>query len=476
MSELMQWVNLPANQKLLSKDGELKSKERLGPELHFTCKYKKATLANFKVKVIAIGGKVTYSNQEMGRNGHFRFIEKAGSAKPEGKEIRLYVDRSLPAAGGVKYKISAKYKKKVVESEKVLKTWRRIYYQPIKMSGVTIPALGAVTSEYEKSFIKLKEVGGTGTITYKKNVRSEDWTGGRIALFKEAKKAYTVRDFEPNVVAIVWVEMIASRQEVEIDVTQTPEFKLGARLFSWGPTTLNYEIPGNRCVWWDLEPKDDAANGGRGMWLISGSCSFIDNSGVVHRIPDANVSIDTAKRISGLGGYTTLKIEVPANVKNFFSSNKGKLSIKLRCVRGFSNGYEDPEANVVVVAKSGWFTPRDVAGRAQTLIHELGHKFGMVAEGVGRDPDPPATLYGGFRRAPIPDQKGHQGPHCSEGVTYVTVAPGRKEWQGNPACVMFGSGWASRPNSYCGKCTPIVRKLDCEGSGHPSLSKSVTKF
>lgn len=104
--------------------------------------------------------------------------------------------------------------------------------------------------------------------------------------------------------------------------------------------------------------------------------------------------------------------------------------------------------------------------------------------------DPPGTLYGGVgKKKPdgtAVDQKGHQGPHCSEGCNH---APGRKlpdgtpsEWQGVPGCTMFGATscydpitkrHTRSPLHFCAKCQELVRRLDLRADHLPGLAKSL---
>ena len=78
------------------------------------------------------------------------------------------------------------------------------------------------------------------------------------------------------------------------------------------------------------------------------------------------------------------------------------------------------------------------------MVHELGHKFGMVTDGTGKKPDKPAKYYTG---------KGHMGPHCHKGL------PVKASYSSDAgACVMFGA--TNAPKAFCNHCTPAIRKMD----------------
>ncbi|MGD8377133.1 MAG: hypothetical protein PVF68_13440, partial [Acidobacteriota bacterium] len=109
--------------------------------------------------------------------------------------------------------------------------------------------------------------------------------------------------------------------------------------------------------------------------------------------------------------------------------------------------------NLVTIAS------RDDAGnrvRARTqlniLVHEIGHKIGMVPGRQGdRDLDTQSTYY---------DGRGHSGGHCRHPspllATYSGVNPSPP-----PSCTMFGD-IRTNTDAFCPNCLPSVRKLDVD--------------
>lgn len=475
---LLQWVNLERDNKFV--EDEVTSIERLG-QVRFEVTFKKEKAARFRVRVESVATPSTYTATEKARNQNFRVRYTKTQTNAGRKKAKITEDIFLTAAGGNKFKLQAKFKGKTKET-RVIETRRKLYYQPIAMAGIAVPGMGPTESYYEGLFLLLKNKGGAGSIPFRTNVRVDDWTSGRLALIQAAKAAYTLDNYKPWAFAAVFVNMIASRQEKEYLPAVAPTHTIGARVTNWGGAVITFTLPANDYLWWELEPTDDASNGGKGAWLVTNSCKFVETDGTENDIPDANVTIDTTVKRTALGGYNTLKITIPSHVRNFWSQKSGSIWIKLRVVRGFAGGYSEPSINIITVAKRGWWDENTDPERLQVLNHEMGHKFGMVPEGLGAQLDAGAHLYGGTLN-PAANQRGHQGPHCDNGAAYT--AGGSPDWDGSPACVMFGAnacyssatgGWVAAPSTFCGDCEPQVKKLDLNGRGLGGFNNSITSY
>jgi hypothetical protein len=208
-------------------------------------------------------------------------------------------------------------------------------------------------------------------------------------------------------------------------------------------------------------------------------------------IPKNRVSLDGAPAYA-FGGYSQIKIDLSdadmAGVRRrVLGQVQGTFRLKVKVVTApsWTNGFALPGKNGIVVADKAAWEQRTADGKRQTLNHEFGHKIGMTAQG-GMDPntfnsesavnlpDAPASLYGNIHLGPSDNSRGHQGPHCCEGVVWTqgafNAAANRYagSWSGAQAnCVMFGSNgfWdggvlKGRSAGYCANCEPIVRKLD----------------
>lgn len=80
----------------------------------------------------------------------------------------------------------------------------------------------------------------------------------------------------------------------------------------------------------------------------------------------------------------------------------------------------------------------DPASPRAVLLHELGHVLGLVPEGQ-------PTYYEG---------RGHQGPHCSTGVSSLAAA----EYTGG-TCIMFGRAGEQCQGDLCAECKGSLRRL-----------------
>jgi type VI secretion system secreted protein VgrG len=107
--------------------------------------------------------------------------------------------------------------------------------------------------------------------------------------------------------------------------------------------------------------------------------------------------------------------------------------------------------NLVIICTRAWWQNESTANQNQVMIHEIGHMFGMVADGSGKLPNQTAKQY---------SARGHRGSHCYSGLTLrATFASGSNSASD---CVMFGS--TNGKAAFCSHCAPAVRKIDiCDG-------------
>ncbi|HXI56143.1 MAG TPA: hypothetical protein VNO55_08795 [Polyangia bacterium] len=470
MADHDQFVNL--EKKATFVEDEVKSIERAGP-LHVEAVMKTGMSPNMlKLRVVVDSEPNQYTATEKLSNPRFTLVRSTKLSPVSAKKFKIEEDIALPAAGGNKYKVEAKVKKKVVEAAKKLFTWRKLYYQPVHMAGVTVPSMGSMEADYDSHFIKFKMKDGAGAVPLITNTDSNT-VAQRDQVVKDARAGYTMDRYEPYTVCIYFVNMIANPLNSNYVVTpaMSTAHKLNAGIISWSGDTISWKVPGGKYLWWGLTAADDAMNGGRGKWLVPGSAHYVGDDGVSRSIPDADVTIDTSKKVSGLGGYNHLKIHLPWGAKDFFSSNTVRFGMTLKVVKGFSGGYSEPNVNIITVATSAWWRPYDDAKRLQILNHEMGHKIGMVADGSPKKLDKPAFQYTG---------QGHQGPHCQNNATYNATLP--EPWQGTPLCVMFGATSCfdpvtgthkPAPSKFCPICDKLVKRLDLFASDLPGLKNSV---
>jgi hypothetical protein len=109
--------------------------------------------------------------------------------------------------------------------------------------------------------------------------------------------------------------------------------------------------------------------------------------------------------------------------------------------------------NLICVCTVAWWSKESTSGQNETMIHEMGHKVGMVVKGTGKDPDKVATWYD--------NSKGHVGNHCHNGLPAAQKRYDNKGDGKKATCVMYGAG--NGVSAFCGNCSPAVRKQDVSG-------------
>jgi type VI secretion system secreted protein VgrG len=226
---------------------------------------------------------------------------------------------------------------------------------------------------------------------------------------------------------------------------------VAAPVATWSYAGTTFTLETGKYLWYQLDDTDDANQ----EWLVSIDCYYTDAAGRPShlRIPKDRASITGAARFA-LGGHSKIAIDLSAAdmtvIRDHFTAGAGSIrfQVTVNAAIGWTNGFSLGGINLITVADKAQWDVRTSAGKAQTLMHELGHKVGMTPDGTGRLPRKPSCYYTG---------QGHQGPHCSKGAAYTATT---RRWSGSPQCVMYGASHAARPRTFCAECAPLVRKLD----------------
>lgn len=502
MADLEQWVNLDKDAKWV--EDEITSIERVG-KLNFEITTNKAKFASFRIRIDnASADNARYSVAERGRNINFTIQHGRGSETNLGsRKIRVQRDISVPAAGGNRYRIRLRFKRKgeadyhQIQSTKYIVTRRKLLYYVVTMDSSTLPAAEAMAdptpllttleTDYwdpaKNYYIKLKKKAAVQMPLIKNLLLDEfDETGADIGnawgatntqLTNAVKAALaphraTLQARKPFCFVSVWCNYLASKGKKVIDqvvqdasgnnVTMTLPSWFGG-LFSAPPTAPSLEIDVGAYLWYGLNDADDAAQN----WLESVQLDFVDSStGAATRIAIPNNRVEiTGAKAKPFGAYRRIKIDLtPADMQGIRRrvmnqiSGTFRLQVKVRTAASWTNGFAMGGKNVIVVADKVVWEQRDNAGKAQTLNHEFGHKVGMTAQGgqvafgggaTPNDPDAPATLYGNIHLGPTDNSHGHQGNHCQDGVTWTNGAY-------NPVTRRFAGSWSLNAGATQANC------------------------
>ena len=451
---LEQWVNLQKNS-VYTKDGDGIVIDRCG-EVKVEAMFLKDDIPiSFKVKVTPVGSdNVKYTKKEIRRNPKFKLI-KGRMGISDKKNVLLEESIQLPAAGGDKYKIEAKDSNgKVVASTMEVETRRKLYYEIIKMKGLSVPtSFAKFEDEYwsasKNYFIKLKNI-GESIMSKIHNIGNQ---ADQDRLVLEAKKVYKGKKYDQGpkgsketlVAAVLFTDHLAVKEESPLLELPVQSSRVQGKDSA---VSIAYASPGQgrmlHPLWRKIVPGDNS-------WFIE--ATFTDHNGGKH-VLDYTTHVTEGPVSIGSDGISTIIFKSNCFPSSFFSSptNIGKLSFKVNAVNRMRAGLALGDNNTIVICTKAWWRPTSNDEMFDVMIHELGHKVGMVPIGVAKGLDKTATAYTG---------QGHRGPHCQNGYTYN--ASSNPRWSDDPTgvkCVMYGS--TNGEGEFCTVCGKALRKVDCD--------------
>ena len=429
-----QWVNLPRHDKWVNGD-EIKNKDRLGLKPRLKVRFDKPGAHAFKVKLLAPTGTDAYSETEKGRNGDFKYTETEKSYTTDADGTKIIDGQfKLVAGGGYKFIAQAKDSKDKIVKTGELTTKRLFYYVEAKMTGLTsvLRSTAAIDGEYAKHHMVLKKHAALG-IARQHNIGNSSDSGTLSSNVNAAVDAKDdVKATKPYLLTVAYTDHLAVKHAdvtVRKDAVQVGPGKPKVVIPIAAAGLLAPHSVKTRYLWHDLVPGES--------WFIE--AKFHKDGGGTMEIAADKVGH------RGNGDYWN-KVEVDVTG---LAEATGSIEVKVNVVDRMRGGLALGGANQTCVCTRAWWRDQPDAKQECTIIHEIGHKVGMVADGSGKLPDKVATHYSG---------KGHAGDHCYKGcaagqATYATSA--------NTAasqCVLFGT--VNSKNAFCDNCEKAVKKLD----------------
>ena len=406
-----QWVNLPKEDRF-AEDGI--TKERCGKVTLEALFEKKGTPIQFKVKVTPGGNNAVYSRKEKGGNKNFR-LRQITVGLADDKSVLLEESIYLAAAGGDEYTIEAKDAAgNVVKAAFQLETRRKLYYQVIKMKNMTV-TVGTLTSHLEdeywtpgkKYYVKLKELPSKGEMPEHPNFDVPQQ--GNIPTLAKAQYSNAKDRF---CFALVLVDQLGRSMRAQVSKAVT--------INSASPTVTMRVNP--KYLWVDLDP----AGTPEAVWNFGGT--FTENNGTAHAIPVAAITANGRR-------------EVNVDTSALPNGAQGTIKLDLKLVDYFRTGLSLAKNMICVATRATW-TQRADDEMKSTLVHEAGHKVGMVPGGGG----------GGLAKQSTYYQK--NGGHCNFSTNL---------------CVMYGEIHPGRSNRFCSVCEKSVRRLDLDANTLPGF-------
>ncbi len=429
-----QWVNLPKEDKFV--DGtDVKNKDRLGMKPRLKVKFDKEGSHSFKIKLLEPTGTDAYTDDEKGRNGNFKYTEAEKSLTTDADGTKIVEDAlSLVAGGGYEFKAEAKDAKGKKVTTGNLTTKRLFWYVEAKMTGLAsvLSSTADVESEFGNHHMTLKKLAAL-SIDRQHNIGDNTDSGTLSTNVNNAVDgSAAAKEKKPYLLTVAYTDHLAVKNAgvtISKDNVETGAGKPAAVIPVVAAGLLSPYTVKTRYLWHDIVP-------GEG-WFVE--AKFHKDGGGVEDIPEDKVSHQ------GDGDYWS---DVEVDVTGL-SAGRGKIEVKVNVVDRMRGGLALGGANQTCVCTRSWWANRAEGKQKRTIIHEMGHKVGMVADGTGNKPDKVSTQYSG---------KGHAGSHCYEGCAagqdnYATTANTDAS-----DCVMFGS--SNDKLAFCSNCEKAVKKLD----------------
>lgn len=436
MADLEQWVNLTRHTKWFG-DG-LTEVERTTESVKVTIQFDERSRATGLLSVTPGSDNVTYTATEIPRrNATFtlpNFTDRQFQTDETGK---YEVDINVGPAGGNEFTISVKDADGNELKSDLIKTRRKLYLQIIKMSGVSEPAASDVTAmkdeywnESKRIFLKIVEYASGQTIP--SSINLDHNTSSAVQTLRSQARAVYDNSKAPNAFVAVMVKKIGPSELESGSVAKD----IRSAQSSSSPVTFNTTKTFMSVV-------DPARN--NNLVLI-----WIPSEGVPQIILSGKITFE---------GNNTIKID-PTGLTP--GTGPGRFIYSIMVCSGALAGLSYPTINFTVTgtrwAESNDPFSADIIRRA--LIHEMGHKIGMVP-GTQSDRvlDVQSSQFSG---------RGFAGNHCSTGLTTPLPAPPAllSDAPGSASCMMWGQTVADH---YCSACLGSLRKLDLRGSSNTGL-------
>ena len=434
MADIEQWVNL-TNEDKWKGDG-LSSKDQMGRFAKIRIKFTEKSPAIAWVSKKADGDNAKYDGKKIEKNKlEYKVTDykRRQVLTNENGEVDLTLKVSL--AGGDIFEIKIEDKNgKTIQADNLL-TRRKLYFQVIKMAGVSALSEGDITDlqdEYwnaaKKTFIKMIEIQNGKTILSMRNLDHSN-AAALNSIFKRTWQEYDASKVPYCFAVLVIRRNGKSKWEEDsklatFDTTNSHYFETESVLFDIvDPSVKFFEH-----VYWF--PKN-----------YPGFVNIPEDR--ISRSGDFGVEIDTT-------GYP---------------KGEGRLVHKLRVLASNGMGLSFTNLNFTVVATEDAVTgdPLQTEDILATIIHEIGHKIGMV-------PGPQGTLL--LDKQNTYYDKWHVGGHCFHGIDKGTVElPANFTIKSDirPDCTMYGTE-RSHTIHFCEDCSKSLRKLDLRASKNVGLS------
>jgi hypothetical protein len=424
-----QWVNLPRDSQWV--DGEhVTSIDRLGRQPRVRVTFSQPGSHVFLLRLLCTSNS-PYSDEEQSRNAAFRHTTEERSYVTDSDGTKIVDDFELSVRGGIHWQIQARDNSNTIHHfSEYLEARRLVYYQVIAMEGTPVPtSFDTYEGSVQRHGLELRRLGRT-TMRRFANVGNDS---EKDATSDEARRVYEracANRKEPHILAIVFTDHLAvqnanqrfTNPNVMAGPGRSTMFRIRGRGLRRPYTTTDHFL------WIDINEDD---------WFVS--CKFTAQAGGEYNIPK-----DRCRPIMVEGSSSRANcVHVDLSA---LPSEAGRLEMRVNWVDRMRGGLSFSGSNLILIATRVWWNNKSAASQNEAMVHETGHKLGMVPTGADNGPPRHSMQY---------THHGHVGSHCHAGVPEANdYSPLHSQAQ----CVMFGG--LSGHSRFCHLCGPQVSKVD----------------
>jgi hypothetical protein len=442
-----QFVNLSESDSFV--DGKIvPNVYRAGNQIRLKVIFNKPGTYSFMVKCEPLDGNAQYTPGELARNARFAYQkeQKSYTTGSDGSLALPLEDFFVGAAGKDKYVFRATDASGVTVSTGNLEVHRLIYYVELKMRSLTSCAtsLALVEQVYAKHHIKLLKLPAV-EMAYMPNIGQNDGD----TFEADAKRAYSKSlavGKQPHVIAIAYTGHLAVKEEnyrVRKSVAVGPGSAPALITIAAEPDASS-PIPEPYFLWQGLGPGES--------WFVS--ARFIKAGGSA---ADAiSIPVEKCTPLPSNSAIpqraNAVRIDVSA-----LPLATGKIYLVVNIVDRMRGGISFYGGNLICVCTKAWWSTFGTKMQNEVIVHELGHKMGMAADGSRKLPDKTVSWYD--------DAKGHRGNHCFYGLSATQVRYDSSADLSRSKCVMYGA--TNDLSDFCVNCAPAVCKVDLSDGWDP---------
>ncbi len=486
-ARVIQWVNLPQSDDYATIPG-VRNTDRLGPQVLVKVRFEHATREHFSITMRAGVGNAAYTLAEAGKADYAGppAVQLAARHFRTGRDGTAIIAFDLPPAGGNLYTFEASDGHGNTETSPGVKTARHIYYKNITMRDAQVDIdWNAINAEFQPRGVRMLGLDDAQIDTIVQ-VSDDD------AMLASARTAYradrNTERFAACTIAVVGiVRSWAYRQESKVQmgvrvgpaqpdivVTIIPDVQLRGRIWYGMNDGIDWFVRAEftpEAVEVADEVLEEAEERQAALDLEFEALDELDGDAYDReeaRLEALQHQIDVMRgqrdpipipkarcALQAAGVDDERRTRVVINAANVAGEVlRGTLTLTVHIMSHTRAGFAYPNSNLVCMATEMLGGVSSRAKQTSALMHEIGHKLGMVPNGTGLD-----------RGAHYYAMRGHTGHHCHfdlsddeapaqhDQIDYDRCQP---EHHDEIECVMFGYNLGLQ--RFCDTCREAIRK------------------